>query len=230
MLEQLRQQVLAANLLLPKNALVTLTWGNVSGIDRASGLVVIKPSGVNYAELTAENMVIVDLDGKIIEGKLNPSSDTATHVELYKAFPNIGGIVHTHSRWATSFAQAGKPIEATGTTHADYFYGTIPCTRQLTPAEIAGNYEIETGKVIIETFRFLDPDLVPAVLFRSHGPFCWGKTPEKAVETAVVLEEVAFMQYHALQLNSDLLPMQKELLDKHFLRKHGKNAYYGQKG
>jgi len=230
MLEQLRQQVLAANLLLPKNALVTLTWGNVSGIDRASGLVVIKPSGVNYAELTAENMVIVDLDGKIIEGKLNPSSDTATHVELYKAFPNIGGIVHTHSRWATSFAQAGKPIEATGTTHADYFYGTIPCTRQLTPAEIAGNYEIETGKVIIETFRFLDPDLVPAVLFRSHGPFCWGKTPEKAVETAVVLEEVAFMQFHALQLNSDLQPMQKELLDKHFLRKHGKNAYYGQKG
>jgi len=230
MLEQLRQQVLAANLLLPKNALVTLTWGNVSGIDRASGLVVIKPSGVNYAELTAENMVIVDLDGKIIEGKLNPSSDTATHVELYKAFPNIGGIVHTHSRWATSFAQAGKPIEATGTTHADYFYGTIPCTRQMTPAEIAGNYEIETGKVIIETFRFLDPDLVPAVLFRSHGPFCWGKTPEKAVETAVVLEEVAFMQFHALQLNSDLQPMQKELLDKHFLRKHGKNAYYGQKG
>jgi L-ribulose-5-phosphate 4-epimerase len=230
MLEQLRQQVLAANLLLPKYALVTLTWGNVSGIDRASGLVVIKPSGVNYAELTAEDMVIVDLDGKTIEGRLKPSSDTPTHVELYKAFANIGGIVHTHSRWATSFAQAGKPIEPTGTTHADYFYGTIPCTRQMTPAEIAGNYEIETGKVIIETFRSLDPDLIPAVLFQSHGPFCWGKTPEKAIETAVVLEEVAFMQYHALQLNSDLLPMQKELLDKHFFRKHGKNAYYGQRG
>lgn len=230
MLEELRQQVLVANLLLPKYSLVTLTWGNVSGIDRASGLVVIKPSGVNYAELTVEDMVIVDLDGRTIEGKLKPSSDTPTHVELYKAFPNIGGIVHTHSRWATSFAQAGKAIEPTGTTHADYFYGAIPCTRQMTPAEIAGNYEMETGKVIVETFRSLDPDSIPAVLFQNHGPFCWGKTPEKAVETAVVLEEVAFMQYHALQLNSDLLPMQKELLDKHFLRKHGKNAYYGQRG
>jgi len=152
-----------------------------------------------------------------------------THVELYKAFPNIGGIVHTHSRWATSFAQAGKSIEPTGTTHADYFYGTIPCTRQMTAAEIAGNYEKETGKVIIEKFKSLDPDSVPAVLCQSHGPFCWGKMPEKAVETAVVLEEVAFMQYHALELNSDLPPMQKELLDKHFLRKHGKNAYYGQR-
>lgn len=230
MLEQLRYQVLAANLLLPKYALVTLTWGNVSGIDRASGLVVIKPSGVKYAEMTAEDMVIVDLDGKIVEGKLNPSSDMPTHIELYKAFPNIGGIVHAHSRWATSFAQAGKPIEPTGTTHADYFFGTIPCTRQMTPGEIAGNYEKETGKVIIETFNSLDPDLVPAVLIQNHGPFCWGGTPEKAVETAVVLEEVAFMHYHALALNSDLLPMQKELQDKHFFRKHGKNAYYGQGG
>lgn len=230
MLDHLRQQVLAANLLLPKYALVTLTWGNVSGIDRASGLVVIKPSGVNYTALTAEDMVIVDLDGKIIEGKLNPSSDTPTHVELYKAFPNIGGIVHAHSRWATSFAQAGKPIEPTGTTHADYFYGTIPCTRQMTPAEIAGNYEKETGKLIVETFRPLDPDSVPAILIQNHGPFCWGETPEKAVETAVVLEEVAFMHFHALKLNSDLLLMQNELLDKHFLRKHGKDAYYGQKG
>jgi L-ribulose-5-phosphate 4-epimerase len=229
MLELLRQEVLEANLLLPKFGLVKFTWGNVSGIDRASGLVVIKPSGVKYEELTAEEMVTVDLNGKIIEGKLNPSSDMMTHVELYKAFPNVGGIVHTHSRWATSFAQAGKPIEAIGTTHADYFYGAIPCTRQMTPAEIAGNYEQETGKVIIETFRSLDPDSVPAVLFQNHGPFCWGKTPEKAVETAVVLEEVAFMQYHALTLNSGLLPMQKELLDKHFLRKHGKNAYYGQR-
>ena len=229
MLELLRQQVLEANLLLPKFGLVKFTWGNVSGIDRASGLVVIKPSGVKYEELTPEEMVIVDLNGKIIEGKLNPSSDMPTHVELYKAFPNIGGIVHTHSRWATSFAQAGKPIEATGTTHADYFYGAIPCTRQMTPEEIAGNYEQETGKVIIETFRSLDPNHIPAVLVNNHGPFCWGKTPEKALETAVVLEEVAFMQYHALELNSDLLPMQKELMDKHFLRKHGKNAYYGQK-
>ncbi|TLN00200.1 L-ribulose-5-phosphate 4-epimerase AraD [bacterium] len=193
MLELLRQQVLEANLLLPEFGLVKYTWGNVSGIDRASGLVVIKPSGVKYEALTAEGMVIVDLDGKIIEGKLNPSSDMPTHVELYKAFPTIGGIVHTHSRWATSFAQAGKPIEPTGTTHADYFYGSIPCTRQMTPAEIAGNYEKETGKVIIETFRSLDPDSIPAVLFQNHGPFCWGKTPEKAVETAPVLEEVAFM-------------------------------------
>ncbi len=229
MLEQLRHQVLAANLLLPKYALVTLAWGNVSGIDRASGLVVIKPSGVNYAEMTAEDMVVVDLDGKIVEGKLNPSSDTPTHIELYKAFPNIGGIVHAHSRWATSFAQAGKPIEPTGTTHADYFYGTIPCTRLMTPGEIAENYELETGKVIIETFHSLDPDLVPAVLVQNHGPFCWGGTPEKAVETAVVLEEVAFMHYHALALNSELPPMQKELQDKHFFRKHGKNAYYGQR-
>lgn len=230
MLEQLRHQVLAANLLLPKYALVTLTWGNVSGIDRDSGLVVIKPSGVKYAEMTAEDMVIVDLDGKIVEGKLNPSSDTPTHIELYKAFANIGGIVHAHSRWATSFAQAGKSIEPTGTTHADYFYGTIPCTRQMTPGEIAGNYEKETGKVIIETFNSLDPDLVPAVLVQNHGPFCWGATPEKAVETAVVLEEVAFMHYHALALNSELSPMQKELQDRHFFRKHGKNAYYGQRG
>ena len=228
MLEQLRQQVLVANLLMPKFGLVQFTWGNVSGIDRTSGLVVIKPSGAKYEELTAEDMVIVDFDGKIIEGKLNPSSDTLTHVALYKAFPNMGGIVHTHSRWATSFAQAGKPIEPTGTTHADYFYGTIPCTRQMTPAEIAGNYEKETGKVIIETFKNIDPDTIPAVLIQSHGPFCWGKTPEKAVETAVVLEEVAFIQFHALMLNQELTPMQQKLRDKHFLRKHGKNAYYGQ--
>ena len=229
MLELLRQQVLEANLLLPEYGLVKFTWGNVSGIDRTTGLVVIKPSGVKYEALIAEDLVIVDLDGKIIEGKLNPSSDTNTHLELYKAFPKVGGIVHTHSPWATSFAQAGLPIEATGTTHADYFYGAIPCTRQMTAAEIAGNYEKETGNVIVETFESLNPDAVPAVLCQNHGPFCWGKTPEKAVETAVVLEEVAFMQYHALMLNSDLLPMQKDLLDKHFLRKHGKNAYYGQR-
>lgn len=228
MLDSLKRQVFEANLLLPKYRLVTFTWGNVSGIDRAKGLVAIKPSGVSYEEMTVEDMVIVDLDGKVIEGKLKPSSDTPTHVELYKAFPNIGGIVHTHSRWAASFAQAGCPIEPTGTTHADYFDGPVPCTRPMTSAKIAGDYEKETGKVIIETFFNLDPDAIPAVLVYSHGPFCWGKTPEKAVEAAVVLEEVAFMQYHALSLNPELLPMQKELLDKHFKRKHGKNAYYGQ--
>ena len=215
MLELLKQQVLEANLLLPKFGLVTFTWGNVSGIDRTTGLIVIKPSGVSYDGMTADDMVIVDLGGKIIEGKLKPSSDTPTHLELYKAFPHIGGIVHTHSRWATSFAQAGKPIIPTGTTHADYFYGAVPCTRLLTPAEIAKDYETETGKVIVETFNNLDPDSIPAVLFHSHGPFCWGKTPEKAVEAAVVLEDVAFMQYHALALDLDLHPMQKELLDKY---------------
>jgi L-ribulose-5-phosphate 4-epimerase len=179
--------------------------------------------------MTAKDMVVVDLDGKQIEGDLRPSSDTSTHIELYKAFSNIGGVVHTHSRWATSFAQAGMPIEATGTTHADHFYGAIPCTRKLTPAEIQEDYEKETGKVIVEAFAGIDPDAVPAVLFHSHGPFCWGETPEKAVENAVVLEEVAFMQYHALGLNPKLERMQQELLDKHYLRKHGKNAYYGQK-
>ncbi len=228
MLESLKQQALEANLLLPKFGLVLFTWGNVSGIDRMSGLVAIKPSGVRYETMTVEDIVIVDLDGKVVEGRLKPSSDTPTHLELYKAFPHIGGIVHTHSRWATCFAQAGLHIEATGTTHADYFCGAIPCTRLLTPAEISGDYEKETGKVIIETFCNLDPDSVPAVLCNGHGPFCWGKTPEQAVEIAVVLEEVAFIQNHALALNPELAPMQKELLDKHFLRKHGKNAYYGQ--
>ena len=228
MLELLKQQVFEANLLLPKYGLVTFTWGNVSGIDRETSLVAIKPSGVSYEQMTAADIVIVDLEGKTVEGKLKPSSDTPTHVELYKVFPHIGGIVHTHSRWAASFSQAGRQIEPTGTTHADYFYGTIPCTRLLTAQEIEGDYEKETGKVIIETFSDLDPEAIPAVLVHSHGPFCWRKTLEKAVETAVVLEEVAFMQYHALGLNPDIQPMQKELLDKHFLRKHGKNAYYGQ--
>lgn len=229
MLESLKQRILDANLLLPKYGLVTLTWGNVSGIDRESGVIVIKPSGVKYEIMTVEDMVAVDLNGTVVEGNLRPSSDISTHIELYKAFPNIGGVVHTHSRWATSFAQAGMSIDATGTTHADYFYGTVPCTRKLTPEEINGNYEQETGKVIVETFHQLDPDAIPAVLAFSHGPFCWGKTPEKAVENAVVLEEVAFMQYHALGLNPKLVSMQKELLDKHYLRKHGKDAYYGQK-
>jgi L-ribulose-5-phosphate 4-epimerase len=228
MLESLKEQVLEANLLLPKFGLVVFTWGNVSGIDREQGLVIIKPSGVKYEKLSAGDMVVVDLDGKVVEGKLKPSSDTPTHVELYKAFDKIGGVVHTHSRWATSFAQAARSIEPTGTTHADHFYGTIPCTRSLTPAEINGDYEAETGKVIIETFKGFDPAAMPAVLVRNHGPFTWGETPEAAVENAVVLEEVAFMQFNAMALNPDLPVIPKELLDKHFLRKHGKNAYYGQ--
>lgn len=229
MLEQLKEQVFQANLLLPKHGLVTFTWGNVSGIDRQQGLVVIKPSGVSYEEMKAEDMVVVELEtGKKVEGSLKPSSDTATHIELYKAFPNVGGIVHTHSRWATSFAQAGRGIKALGTTHADYFYGEIPCTRKMTKAEIEGEYEKETGLVIAETFREKDPDAIPAVLVYSHGPFAWGKDPMDAVHNAVVLEEVAFMNLHTMMLEPDILPMQQELLDKHYLRKHGKNAYYGQ--
>lgn len=228
MLELLKEQVLEANFSLPKFNLVVFTWGNVSGYDRNSGLIVIKPSGVKYDDLTADKMVVVDLQGKVVEGDLKPSSDTATHIELYKAFSEIGGIVHTHSRWATSFAQAATPIEPTGTTHADHFYGSIPCTRSLTVTEINGDYEKETGKVIVETFAGCDPSAIPAVLVANHGPFCWGATPISAVENAVVLEEVAFMQYHALTLNPGLSSLQKELLDKHYLRKHGKNAYYGQ--
>ena len=229
MLEQLKEEVLKANLQLPQYGLVTFTWGNVSAIDKASGLVVIKPSGVSYEAMKAEDMVVVDLDGKIVEGKLKPSSDTPTHVELYKAFPGIGGIVHTHSRWATSFAQAGKPIPAMGTTQADYFYGAVPCTRRMTPEEINGAYEKETGRVIVETFADIDPVAVPAVLVHSHGPFAWGKDAAEAVYHAVVLEEIAFMDFHAMQLSPGLGSMQQELLDKHYLRKHGKNAYYGQK-
>lgn len=229
MLEKLKRDVLEANLLLPKYDLVTFTWGNVSAIDRESGLVVIKPSGVPYDGMTAEDMVIVDLDGEIVEGKWKPSSDTPTHLELYKAFPACGGIVHTHSRWATSFAQAGVGIRAMGTTQGDYFYGEIPCTRKMTPEEIAGEYEKETGSVIIETFSDKDPAAIPAVLVHSHGPFTWGKDAAEAVHNAVVLEEVAFMNYHALQLKPAQTRMQQELLDKHYLRKHGKNAYYGQK-
>lgn len=224
MLEELKERVLRANLMLPKYGLVTFTWGNVSGIDRRSGLVVIKPSGVDYDGMQAGDMVVVDLDGNRVEGRYKPSSDTPTHVELYKAFPDIGGIVHTHSRWATIFAQMGRGVPATGTTHADYFYGEVPCTRLMTTEEIRGEYEKETGKVIIETFADKDPNTIPACLVHSHGPFTWGAAPEKAVESAVVLEEVAFMQWHA-----DAQPMQQELLDKHYLRKHGKNAYYGQK-
>lgn len=229
MLESLKNQVFLANLQLPKHGLVTFTWGNVSGIDRAAGLVVIKPSGVSYETMKADDMVVVSLEtGKVVEGTLKPSSDTPTHLELYKAFPNIGGIVHTHSRWATSFAQAGRGIAALGTTHGDYFYGEIPCTRPMTPAEIGGEYEKETGAVIIETFTDKDPDAIPAVLVYSHGPFAWGKSPDDAVHNAVVLEEVAFMNFHALALTPGIPPMQQKLLDRHYLRKHGKNAYYGQ--
>ena len=228
MLQELKEQVLAANLLLPEYGLVTFTWGNVSGIDRAAGLVVIKPSGVPYEGMTAEDMVVVDLDGRVAEGRWKPSSDTATHLELYRAFPGIGGVVHTHSRWATVFAQAGMAIPAMGTTQGDYFYGDIPCTRPLTDAEIAGEYEKETGKVIVETFAGRSPDELPGVLVMSHGPFVWGRDPAEAVHNAVVMEEVAFMDWHAMILNPDHRGMQKSLLDRHYLRKHGAGAYYGQ--
>ncbi|MCJ7695816.1 MAG: L-ribulose-5-phosphate 4-epimerase [Anaerolineaceae bacterium] len=230
MLDQLKEDVLNANLALPKFGLVTLTWGNVSGLDRKSGLVVIKPSGVNYDLMTAEDMVVVDLDGKVVEGNLNPSSDTATHLELYKSFEWVGGVVHTHSRWATIFAQLGRGIPAFGTTHGDYFHGEIPCTRKLTPEELAADYEQETGKVIIERFKGLDPCNVPGVLVYSHGPFSWAEDAHEAMHNAVVMEEVAFMAWHDLVLSEGKLPpMQQELLDKHFFRKHGANAYYGQK-
>lgn len=228
MLEKLKEDVLKANLLLPKHDLVTFTWGNVSAIDRETNLVVIKPSGVEYDTMTAEDMVVVDLNGNVVEGDLRPSSDTPTHLELYKAFPNIGGIVHTHSRWATSFAQAGMDIPAMGTTHADYFYGDIPCTRPMTDEEILGEYEKETGKVIIETFEDKNPDDIPGVLVYSHGPFAWGKDAFNAVHNAVVMEEVAFMDYHALTLNPEHRSIQQTIMDKHYMRKHGKNAYYGQ--
>lgn len=229
MLKKLKEQVLRANLLLPKHNLVTFTWGNVSGVDRQKGLMVIKPSGVEYDELTADDMVVVDLKtGEKVEGDLNPSSDTDTHVVLYNSFPNIGGVVHTHSRWATVFAQSGKGIPALGTTHADYFYGEIPCTRKMTSQEIAGKYELETGNVIAETFKDKSPDDIPAVLVNSHGPFAWGTDPLNAVHNAVVLEEIAFMSWHNLMMTPEMGAMQTELLDKHYLRKHGKNAYYGQ--
>ena len=230
MLDRLKEQVFRANLLLPKHGLVTFTWGNVSGIDREQGLLVIKPSGVSYENLKAEDMVVVELEtGKAVDEALQPSSDTPTHIELYKGFLNIGGIVHTHSRWATVFAQAGRPIMALGTTHGDYFYGEIPCTRKLTEAEIGREYEKETGLVIRETFQEKDPDTVPAVLVHSHGPFAWGADPVDAVHNAVVLEEVAFMNFHTMMLEPGIPPMQQELLDRHFLRKHGPGAYYGQK-
>jgi L-ribulose-5-phosphate 4-epimerase len=229
-LAQLKEQVFQANSLLPKHNLVTFTWGNVSGVDREQGLMVIKPSGVPYEAMKADDMVVVEMEtGKTVDGSLKPSSDTPTHLELYKAFSNIGGIVHTHSRWATIFAQAGRSILSLGTTQGDYFYGEIPCTRKMTIAEIEGEYEKETGLVIKETFQGKNPDAIPAVLVHSHGPFVWGADPTDAVDNAVVLEEVAFMNFHTLMLEPGIPPMQQELLDKHYLRKHGVNAYYGQK-
>ncbi len=228
MLDKLKLEVWKANLDLPKHGLVTFTWGNVSGIDRELGLIVIKPSGVPYEELKPEHMVVLSLEGRIVEGTLKPSSDTPTHLILYKAFPEIGGVVHTHSPWATSFAQAGKGVPAFGTTHGDYFYGEIPCTRKMDEAEIKGDYEKETGNVIVETFQGLNPTFIPAVLVNMHGPFTWGKDAGDAVHNSVVLEEVAKMAYRTLTLNPGVGPMDWNLLDKHFLRKHGANAYYGQ--
>ncbi len=230
MLDSLKKEVFEANMLLPKYGLITFTWGNVSGVDREKGLMVIKPSGVEYDTMKPEDMVVVDLKtGKKVEGDLNPSSDTDTHVALYNVFPDIKGVVHTHSRWATTFAQAGMGIPALGTTHGDYFYGEIPCTRKMTPEEIGGKYELETGNVIIETFNDKEPNDIPAVLVHSHGPFTWGTDSHNAVHNAVVLEELAFMAWHNIMMNPQIKPMQQELLDKHYLRKHGANAYYGQK-
>ncbi|GHS94520.1 L-ribulose-5-phosphate 4-epimerase [Synergistales bacterium] len=230
MLEQLKQEVLEANLALPKYGLVTFTWGNVSGVSRESGLMVIKPSGVAYDVMKASDMVVVDLlTGERVEGSLNPSSDTPTHLELYKAFGDIGGVVHTHSRWATIMSQMGRGIPALGTTGADYFYGEVPCTRKMTQAEIGGQYEKETGAVIVELFYDRKVSDIPAALVHSHGPFAWGGDPAEAVHNAVVLEEVAMMAYHCMLANPSIQPMQRELLDRHFLRKHGRGAYYGQK-
>lgn len=230
MLEQLKQKVYEANMALPKHQLVVFTWGNVSGVDREKELVVIKPSGVDYDELSPENMVVVDFDGNVVEGDLKPSSDTATHIELYKNFKDIGGVVHTHSPWAVSFAQAGVDLPAAGTTHADYFYGDIPVTRAMKQAEIETEYEKETGSVIVETFkeRSIDPNQIPGVLVNDHGPFTWGTDPANAVYNSVVLEQVAQMTYHGMQLKGESVRMDQTLLDKHYLRKHGKNAYYGQ--
>ena len=231
MLKKLKHAVYEANMELPHRGLVTYTWGNVSGIDRERGLVVIKPSGVSYDELTPDDLVVLDLDGKVVDGKLNPSSDTKTHLELYKAFPEIGGIVHTHSPYAVGWAQAGRDIPAYGTTHADYFYGPVPCCRSLTEQEVEEDYERNTGLVIVETFRQreLDPVHVPGAICRNHGPFTWGKDAAQAVYHAVVLEEVAKMAVYTTQIAPDAQPAPQYVLDKHFLRKHGPNAYYGQK-
>lgn len=230
MLEDLKQKVFEANMLLPKFGLVTFTWGNVSGIDREKGLIVIKPSGVAYETMTAADMVVLDLDGNRVEGKYKPSSDTATHIVLYKRFPDIGGVVHTHSSYATSWAQSGRDIPCYGTTHADYYYGSIPCVRNLTKEEIEDNYELNTGILIADEFerQGLDYAAVPGVLCKNHGPFTWGKDPNEAVHNAVVLEEVGKMAYRTELINKDVKPAPQELQDKHYYRKHGANAYYGQ--
>lgn len=230
MLEKLKYEVWQANLQLPRLNLVVFTWGNVSAVQREEGLVVIKPSGVEYDVMTADDMVVTDLEGRVVEGRLKPSSDLPTHLEIYKAWPEAGGVAHTHSRWATIFAQAGRPIPALGTTHADYFYGGIPCTRSMTEAEIAGEYEHETGRVIVERFRGMRPMQIPAVLVHSHGPFVWGGGAAEAAHNAAVLEEVAFMAWHSLNMRPELPAMQQALLDRHYLRKHGPGAYYGQGG
>lgn len=229
MLDELKKQVYEANIMLPQYGLVTFTWGNVSGIDREKGLFVIKPSGVDYEKLSPEDMVVMDLDGKKIEGRYNPSSDTATHLELYKAFPEIGGIVHTHSSWATSWAQAGRGIPCYGTTHADYFYGEVPCVRCLTKEEIDDNYERNTGLLIADAFKDKDIMAVPAVLCKNHGPFAWGRDAYEAVHNAVVLEEVSKMAARCEQINPQVQPAPQELQNKHYYRKHGADAYYGQK-
>jgi L-ribulose-5-phosphate 4-epimerase len=230
MLEALKREVWEANLELVRRGLVFGTWGNASGFDPAEGLVVIKPSGVSYDEMQPEHMVVVDLDGKTVEGGLRPSSDTLTHVELYKAFEGTGGVVHTHSHYATCWAQACRPIPCFGTTHADYFYGDVPLTERMTEEEIAGGYELNTGRVIVRRFEGVNPAQYPGVLVANHGPFAWGKSPAKAVENAHVVEEIARMAMHTLALSPDCGPIQQCLLDKHFLRKHGANAYYGQPG
>lgn len=229
MFEEIKKRVYEANISLKQNGLITLTWGNVSEIDRERGVVVIKPSGVSYDIMTPDDMVVVDLDGNKIEGKYNPSSDLPTHLELYKAFSGIGGVTHTHSRWATVFAQAESDVPMLGTTHADAFYGDVPCTRKMTAEEIAGEYEKNTGAVICEIFEGKDPDAIPGVLVNSHGPFTWGKNAAKSVENSIILEEVAFMAWHTVKYNENA-KFQKELADKHYFRKHGPDAYYGQKG
>lgn len=228
MLTELRTQVLAANLELNNRGLVVYTWGNVSGIDRESGLVVIKPSGVEYDTMTAEDLVIVDLDGKVVEGDLRPSSDLPTHLELYRNFPDIGGVAHTHSTYATAWAQAKVSLPCLGTTHADHYYGDIPCSRPLTSEEVTGDYELNTGKVIVETFKGLDPNQMPAVLVGQHGPFTWGTDADDAVKNSVVLEEVAKMASLSFGISDNRVAIPQYLMDKHFLRKHGKDAYYGQ--
>lgn len=228
MLEKLKQEVFDANMELQKKGMVIYTWGNVSGIDREKNLVVIKPSGVSYENMKAEDMVVVDFDGNVVEGHYKPSSDTATHLVLYKTYPAIGGVVHTHSTWAVTFAQAGLSIPAFGTTHADYFFGDIPCTRELTAEEIDEAYELNTGNVIIETIGDQDPMAIPGIIVRNHGPFTWGKTPDGSVYNAVVLDKVAEMAYKTMTLNPRVPRVSQYLLDKHYYRKHGANAYYGQ--